>query len=155
MPASETEFLPIDHDYLDASYAWLRDEAFAALIMAAPVTRADQIKWFGSLEGREDYYIRGIRYGGAWIGGFGVRHIDRARRTAEYWVQIYPEELRAKGIGAATFGHCKDVARALGINAIDLYVARSNRSAFQAYERWGFFPAKSERADAYRMTYSL
>ena len=155
MTEIETEFLPIDRDYLDASYTWLRDEAFAALIMATPVTKAAQIKWFSSLKAREDYYIRGIKYAGAWIGGFGLRHMDRERRTAEYWVQIYPEEFRSKGIGTATFGHCKEVAREFGITSIDLYVAHSNRSALKAYERWGFSPAESERANAYRMTFTL
>jgi RimJ/RimL family protein N-acetyltransferase len=155
MVGDSIAFEAIDRGFLEQSLLWLEDKAFAALILAAPVTPEAQEQWFASLPSRDDYAIWGIKIQGQWVGACGLKHICHAQHNAEYWGYIYPTSLRGKGFGHHMFTFLVSEARQRGLQSLYLHVSIQNQMAIDAYTRWGFVMMPHEDPTPHLMEITL
>ena len=147
-------FENIDETFLAVSRQWMTDSDFRALIMAEPIDKDAQNKWFEGLPQMQDYKIWGIRHQNAWIGAFGLKGIRGELGIAEYWGYIYPKNFRGIGLGRRMFEKCRVYCRSNDIRTIELKVSVDNTLALSAYKKWGFQEKDSTAEGVLRMVFS-
>lgn len=129
-------------EYLHKSLIWLQEPILKRLTNTPDFTEETQREWFESLDGRDDYYIRGIRYNGIPVGACGLKHIND--HDAELWCYIGEESVRGKGIGHKIINHLIMYGKHLNLNSIWLYVIPLNVAAMRLYESHGFSEIKRD-----------
>jgi RimJ/RimL family protein N-acetyltransferase len=147
-------FKTIDETFLVVSRQWMADSDFRALIMAEPIQKDAQNKWFEGLPQMQDYKIWGIRKQDAWVGAFGLKRIRGELGIAEYWGYIYPKNFRGLGLGRRMFEKCRVYCQSNGIRTIELVVSPDNTLALSAYKKWGFQDGGRTTDGVLRMVFS-
>ena len=151
----EIYFKTINETFLPISLGWMQDNDFRVLIMANPIEKNDQQKWFDELKFRKDYVIWGVMHRENWIGAFGVKGISNKNIRAEYWGYIYPESLRNVGIGRQMFIHCCNYAISQNIQKLWLKVHVNNVKAIRSYLKWGLVNMATSSSEELHMNYNL
>ncbi len=129
---------PFDRQYFEASSRWLSNPELQKLIMAPEAEPQGRLLWFQSLQARDDYWIWGIGLNGHPIGCFGIKHVDVARSTGEYWGYIGEPHLWGKRIGPWMLSEAATVAHSHGLDSLYLRVWVENLRAIRLYRRVGF-----------------
>lgn len=131
---------------------WFSDpEVIYFLGRNAPVTMAEEERWFRDYERRTDEQIFAIEVEGNHIGNLGLHKIDRVHRKADVGIVIGEPTLWSKGYGTeamrVALGYAFDV---LGLNKVSLDVLEYNVRAIHTYERLGFQREGLHREDVYK-----
>ena len=135
--ADQLMLVPYDRRYLDLSWDWLADPETRALTMTPEFTREDQSRFFEALPERSDYRLWGIELvGDGPIGAAGLKRIRPG--IAEYFGYIGEKRLWGRGLGALLLAAVEGEAIGLGLDALDLTVARDNARAIRLYEKHGY-----------------
>lgn len=134
----EIQFVKYDDTFFALSKQWLTDPEIKLLTMTPELDEAARIAWYNTLEQRDDYYIRGILADGIPIGAVGIKHINRAAGTGEYWGYIGEKAYIGRGIGKKMMSAMYDAAHVLGLNKLILKVADYNMRAYRLYQKQGF-----------------
>lgn len=132
-------FIIYNKEVLEKSWQWLNDEEIRYLIQAPLISKEEQLAWFNQLENNPNYFIKGILYKQQIIGVVGLKKIDLANKTAEYFGYIGEKEYWGKGLGKEMIDYIKDYAKKeLNLDSIYLKVISDNTRAIRAYEKSGF-----------------
>ena len=135
--ADQLMLVPYDRRYLDLSWDWLADPETKALTMTPEFTREDQSRFFEALPERSDYRLWGIELvGDGPIGAAGLKRIRPG--IAEYFGYIGEKRLWGRGLGALLLAAVEGEAIGLGLDALDLTVARDNARAIRLYQKHGY-----------------
>lgn len=131
---------------------WFSDpEILRFLARSAPVTLAEEERWFHDYERRADEQIFAIEIEGRHIGNLGLHKIDHAHRKAEIGIVIGEPTFWAKGIGTEAMRVALRYAfDELGMNKVSLDVLEYNERAIKTYERVGFRREGIHREDVYK-----
>jgi len=117
----------------------------------APVTLAEEERWFRDYERRTDEQIFAIEVEGQHVGNLGLHKIDRVHRKAEVGIVIGEPSFWSHGYGTEAM---RVVLRygfdVLGLNKISLDVLEYNTRALRTYERLGFQREGVHREDIYK-----
>src|SRR5881396_341274 len=117
----------------------------------APVTLAEEERWFRDYERRTDEQIFAIEVEGNHIGNLGLHKVDRVHRKADVGIVIGEPTLWSKGYGTeamrVALRYAFDV---LGLNKVSLDVLEYNIRAIHTYERLGFQREGLHREDVYK-----
>jgi RimJ/RimL family protein N-acetyltransferase len=132
------EFVEYDRTFLQASSRWLRDAEIKRLTLTPDFSDEQQERWFESLSARTDYRIWGILAEGRPVGAAGLKNIDLAESSGEYWGYLGEKECWGRGLGRQIVAFVCDRARSLGLRRIYLRVAADNERAIALYTRTGF-----------------
>jgi len=133
---------PLAREDAEDVVRWRGDpEVHAQMFAAAPPSLEEHLRWFASLEGRNDRveFVIVENDGGRPIGTIGLSGIDRVNRRAEYGILIGDRGARGRGLAreasrlllAYAFGE-------LGMHRVYLHVFRENEAAVRLYGRLGF-----------------
>ena len=136
--SADCKALPIDSSFLDVSFDWFQDQEFSSLMMAPKITRDSHREWFESLPYRQDYKIWGVAYCDSWVGACGIKNIDLAKKTGEYWGYIGHVGFRRKGIGSWMLGHIERNALQIGLQYLTLKVLKTNKAAIALYKNFKY-----------------
>ena len=129
--------VPYTIECLDKSWIWLNDPEIRELTMTPPFTREEQQRFFHSLPERSGYNVWGVSLAGyGVIGAAGLK--NQSDSIAEYWGYIGERQLWGSGLGRKLIAAVESEARALGIIALFLKVARTNERAIALYMKMGF-----------------
>src|SRR5438876_2756389 len=117
----------------------------------APVTLAEEERWFRDYERRTDEQIFAIEVEGQHVGNLGLHKIDRVHRKSEVGIVIGEPSFWSHGYGTEAM---RVVLRygfdVLGLNKISLDVLEYNTRALRTYERLGFQREGVHREDIYK-----
>lgn len=126
-----------DRSYLDHSWHWLRDPEIKRLTMAGDFTRDDQLAFFETLEGRDDYKIWGVEaLDGTPIGAAGIKKI--ADGSGEFWCYIGERDWWGRRVGGEILDLCEQKARELSIDRLSMVAAIDNDRSIGLYKKMGF-----------------
>lgn len=128
--------------FLDLSWNWLNDEETRYLTNTPAFSKEDQLLWFYTLEGKEDYRIWGIRVDGEPVGACGLKNISG--NDGEYWGYIGEKDYRGKGIGTKIMECIERKALKLKLKRIWLRVIPENIAARRLYEKSGYTVGKPQ-----------
>lgn len=130
---STLEFEHFDEGFLEASERWQQDTEICELIDAAPFSKQDQLKWYASLAGRNDYRIWGVSLDGLPVGAVGLKAIGQD--AAEYFGYLGEKSCWGKGLGIQMLEYAENQARAMGIKVLRLRVLNHNTRAIRLYQK--------------------
>lgn len=133
-----TEFVEYDYTFLKLSRTWLSDPEIKKLTLTPDIDCTEQMKWFDSLQSRNDYYIQGVRIDGIPVGAVGIKNIDYSKNEGEYWGYIGEKEYIGHGIGSLMIDEMCIVAKNKLLNSLYLHVACYNERAYKLYLKKGF-----------------
>ena len=117
----------------------------------APVTLAEEERWFRDYLRRADEQIFAIEVEGKHVGNLGLHKVDRVHRKADlgivigeptYWSRGYGSEALRAAL-AYGFDH-------LGLNKVSLDVLEDNVRALRSYEKCGFVREGVHREDVFK-----
>jgi diamine N-acetyltransferase len=123
---------------------WFNDpEVRQKLLMIAPMSTAQEERWFESLRDRENDFIFAveIQAGEAWvhIGNVGLHKIDWRSRTAVFGIVLGEKKYWGQGYGTeATRTMLRFAFRTLNLHRVELEVFEYNPRAIRCYEKAGF-----------------
>lgn len=132
----DVEYREYDRAILEKSSEWLSDPEIKRLTFAPDLTREAQEKWFNSLKGRKDYYIRGIWRNDEPIGVVGLKNITDT--DAELFGYIGEKKYWGKAIGIEMVQLMLDYGRSINITSIYAHVRPDNPSSYKIHYRFGF-----------------
>lgn len=117
----------------------------------APVTLADEERWFGEYRRRSDEQIFAIEVDGKHVGNLGLHKVDRVHRKAELGIVIGEPAFWSKGYGTEAL---REALRygfgVLGLNKVSLDVIEHNARGIRTYEKCGFQREGVHREDVYK-----
>src|SRR5256712_9132017 len=117
----------------------------------APVTLAEEERWFRDSERRTDEQIFAIEVEGQHVGNLGLHKIDRLHRKSEVGIVIGEPTFWSKGYGTEAMRTALRYAFGpLSLNKVSLDVLEYNTRAIRTYERLGFRPEGVHREDIYK-----
>jgi UDP-4-amino-4,6-dideoxy-N-acetyl-beta-L-altrosamine N-acetyltransferase len=117
----------------------------------APVSMAEEERWFRDYERRTDEQIFAIDVDGVHIGNIGLHKIDRTHRKADVGIVIGEASFWSKGFGTeAMLTALRYAFGPLGLNKVSLDVLEYNDRAIRTYERLGFRQEGVHREDVYK-----
>lgn len=122
--------------YLNFSKKWLRDPEIKRLTMTPDFDDETQLKWFHSLQSKENYYIKGIKYKNKPIGAMGLKNINN--NCGEYWGYIGEKKYWGIGLGKYLIEYSIRYAKSLGLEYLYLKVDETNKRAIRLYEKNNF-----------------
>lgn len=131
-------FVNYDKNFCDLSWKWLNDSEIKTLTMSPDFTKESQNKWFEGLQQRNDYLIWGIECDNTPIGVVGIKNIDFADKTGEYFGYIGEKEYWSKGIGKLMMEYSVKKMREQKLEKLYLKVLNSNERAINLYLKKGF-----------------
>lgn len=131
-------FEKINESFLEVSFIWFQDLDLREMTLSSGFTREDQARWFASLPEREDYFIKGVKYDGRWIGAFGLKNINYDKGCAEYFGYIAEKTYRGQGFGTIMLRSAIDYSRRKLLNLVYLRVRGNNIGAKRLYQKFGF-----------------
>lgn len=132
----EIKLVKFNYKFLQLSTKWLQDEEILKLIDAPFVKIDEQIKWFKSLDKRDDYKVWGIDFEEIGIGVCGLKNINNIE--AEYFGYIGEKELWGKGLGQQILMNILYEAKQLKLIKVNLVVLKDNIRAIKSYKKFGF-----------------
>jgi RimJ/RimL family protein N-acetyltransferase len=132
----KTKLVEYNKIFLDLSWKWLNDKEIRKLTDTPQITRNDQLKWFNSLNEKEDYLIWGIEYDGIAIGACGLKNLTNT--NAEYWGYIGEKDFWGKKIGSDIMTLIEMKANKLNLSLLWLKVIPDNTRAINLYRKFGF-----------------
>src|SRR5688500_15199396 len=107
-------------------------------VLFAPWIRAAGADWLAEHE-RGVYYIAVAEVDGVPVGRAGINYEGTGMADTPFlWAAHVEPEWQSRGIGTILMHHLEDVARARGMRAIRLFVAKDNPRAAALYERLGY-----------------
>lgn len=144
----------VDYDlkFLEKSWMWLNDPEIRELTLTPGFSKEEQLKFYHSLPGKKDYWIKGIIDDNIPIGAVGLKHINIVSRSAEYWGYIGEKEYWRKGIGTFIVNQALIKAKELGLIKIYLRVSEKNLSAKSLYLKAGFKKQCAGEIEQYEIT---
>lgn len=126
-------------EVLNKSWNWLNDPEIKELTNTPDFTKEDQKNWFSKLQQMENYYIKGISFGGKIIGVAGLKKIDTNKKNAEYFGYIGEKQFWGKGLSKQILSEISYIAKEnLNLESIYLNVVSNNIRAIKAYGNFGF-----------------
>ena len=129
--------VPYTIECLEKSWVWLNDPEIRELTMTPYFTREEQQCFFQSLPERSGYDVWGVCLDGyGVVGAAGLK--NQRDSVAEYWGYIGERQFWGAGLGRKLIAAVEAEARALGITALFLKVARTNERAIALYMKTGF-----------------
>jgi GNAT superfamily N-acetyltransferase len=144
--------MTIDESWLPDMFGWLTDPVINHMARVGEITVEGQRRWFEGLEGRDDYWIRGIvDEDGRRLGAYGLRHINAY--AAEVFAYVGPSDARGVGIGRWTLLQCEQESQKRGLVRLWGIAAEYNAASRRTlrgldyvtvgpYEDWGLFVEK-------------
>jgi ribosomal protein S18 acetylase RimI-like enzyme len=107
-------------------------------LIFAPWMRAAGADWLAEHR-RGVYYVAVAEVDGTPVGRVGLNYEGTGMADTPFlWAAHVEPEWQGRGIGTILMGHLEDVARARGMRAIRLFVAKDNPRAAALYERLGY-----------------
>jgi ribosomal protein S18 acetylase RimI-like enzyme len=107
-------------------------------LIFAPWTRPAAAEWLDA-QRRGVYYIAVAEVDGVPVGRAGINYEGTGMADTPFlWAAHVEPEWQSRGIGTILMHHLEDVARARGMRAIRLFVAKDNPRAAALYERLGY-----------------
>lgn len=128
--------------YLGKSEEWLSDPYTKRMTCANDLTYEQRLKWFDTIQLREDYKIWGLEYDDVPIGVCGLKNIIGLE--GEYFGYIGERGYRGKGLGEAMMNQVFVKAREFGLSLIKLDVLHENIPAISLYSKMGFMEYQSD-----------
>lgn len=123
---------------------WFNDpEVRQYILLFAPMSTAQEERWFESLQDRKDDMVFAIeaRVGDAWvhIGNTGLHRIDWKERLAVFGIVLGEKDYWGKGYGTdATRAMLGFAFKTLNLHRVELEVFDFNPRAIRCYEKAGF-----------------
>lgn len=131
---------------------WFSDPQVTQFLgRAAPVTLAEEERWYHDYVRRGDEQIFAIEIDGRHVGNLGLHKVDRVHRKADLGIVIGETSYWSRGFGtdalrtALRYGFDQ-----LGLNKISLDVLEGNGRAIRSYEKCGFVREGIHREDVYK-----
>ncbi len=152
MKTDYINFVDYNEVFLDRSWIWLKDKEVKELTNTPDFTKEQQLEFYNSLNGKEDYYIKGIQYDKISIGACGLKKITSD--DAEYWGYIGEKEYWGRGLGKEILKYSIKKAREFKLSSIYLYVIKTNLRAIKLYEKFGFM-TEEETDQQFKMRLQL
>lgn len=134
----QIDFVKYDRRFFLMSGIWLMDPEIKKLTMTPDLDEEKRRQWFDNLDGRENYYIRGIEADSKPIGAVGIKHIDFDHHVGEYWGYIGEKSYIGLGIGKKMVAQMINIAHEYGLKSLLLNVAAFNTKAIGLYKSTGF-----------------
>ncbi len=143
---------PLGSGDLRRCVKWFSDpQVIQFLGRNAPVTLAEEERWYRDYTRRGDEQIFAIEVEGRHIGNLGLHKVDRVHRKADLGIVIGEAAYWSKGYGT-------DAMRAalqygfnhLNLNKVSLEVLEFNARAIRAYEKCGFVREGVHREDVFK-----
>ncbi len=134
----------IERTDIDTFLRWFNDPEVRQYLLAfAPMSRAQEERWFENKLNRGDDYLFAIEAStdGGWvhIGNAGLHNLDWKNRAVEFGIVLGEKEYWGKGFGtAATKAMLHFAFGELNMNRVELEVFDFNTRARRAYEKAGF-----------------
>ncbi len=131
---------------------WFSDPQVTQFLgRTAPVTLAEEERWYRDYLRRGDEQIFAIEIEGRHVGNLGLHKVDRVHRKADLGIVIGETTYWSRGYGTDAvvtalrygFGH-------LALNKVSLDVLEGNLRAIRSYEKVGFVREGIRREDVYR-----
>lgn len=117
----------------------------------APITLAEEERWFGEYKRRADEQIFAIEVDGKHVGNLGLHKVDRMHRKAELGIMIGEPAYWSRGYGTEALRAAMRYGfDALGLNKIALDVLEHNTRGIRSYEKCGFQREGIQREDVYK-----
>ena len=144
-------FVPYDSIFLQLSKKWLSDAEIKGLTMTPDFDDEIQIKWFNSLQDRDDYYIRGIQYKLEEIGALGIKNIHD--KCGELWCYIGEKQYWGKGLAYYIVDHAIRTARMLELDYLYLKIDVNNKMSYRAAKKNNFKTLFEDNQKIYMIRY--
>ena len=117
----------------------------------APVTLAEEERWFRDYMRHSDEQIFAIEIDGKHVGNLGLHKVDRVHRKADLGIVIGETAYWSRGYGTDAlrtaldygFGH-------LGLNKVSLEVLEDNLRAIRTYDKCGFVREGIHREEVFK-----
>ncbi len=117
----------------------------------APVTLAEEERWFGEYRRRADEQIFAIEVDGKHVGNLGLHKVDRVHRKAELGIMIGETGYWSRGYGTEALRAALHYGFGpLALNKISLDVLEYNARGIRSYEKCGFQREGVHREDVYK-----
>ncbi len=114
----------------------------------APVTLAEEERWFRDYARRSDEQIFAIEVEGKHVGNLGLHRVDRVHRKADLGIVIGETGYWSRGYGTEALRTALDYGFGpLGLNKVSLEVLEDNARAIRAYVKCGFVREGLHRED--------
>lgn len=136
-----------DREFLSKSWIWLNDPEMKALTLTPDFSKEEQLTFYDNLQGRKDYWIRGVIENGIPIGAMGLKNITAQK--AEYWGYIGDKSYWGKGIGVFMLNAAINQAKILKLAQLHLIVSNENLRAKALYLNNGFQLLETGRTEKY------
>lgn len=130
------ELVKFDSEYLKYSWEWLNDPEIKKMTLTPNFSIEDQKKFFMSIEQRNGYWIKGIKYNHVPIGVMGIKNINSIE--GEYWGYIGNKNYWGMGIGKLMLLAAVKKAEELSLSNLTLMVGNFNSRARNLYLKFGF-----------------
>ena len=133
----------IERDDVPTFVRWFNDpEVRKYLLMHAPMSMAQEERWFAGLADREDFiFAIDANRDGQWlhIGNTGLHQFDWKHRSAIFGIVLGEKDYWGQGYGAdAARTMLRFAFETLNLNRVELEVFEYNPRAIRCYEKAGF-----------------
>jgi diamine N-acetyltransferase len=140
----------IEREDIPTFVRWFNDpETRSYLLLLAPISTAQEERWFESLANRPDDYLfaieaavrNGVQASDEWhhIGNVGLHRIDWKNRTATFGIVLGERDYWGQGYGSdATRTMLAFAFGTLNLHRVELEVFEYNPRAIRCYEKAGF-----------------
>ena len=117
----------------------------------APVTLAEEERWFRDYVRRADEQIFAIEIEGKHVGNLGLHKVDRVHRKADLGIVIGETTYWSRGFGTDALQTALGYGfEHLGLNKVSLDVLEVNVRAIRSYDKCGFVREGVHREDVYK-----
>lgn len=142
-----------NEEHLEITFNWLSDPEIKRLTDAPDFTREEQLKWFASLNTRNDYIIYIVEFEETPIGAVGIKNIKD--KEGEYWTYIGEKEFWGKGLGKQIYLLGEKIAVERGLEKMIIIIAnKTNERSIKLHEKLGY-KIVDEKPEGYIMIKSL
>ncbi len=139
----DIQIVDYDKGFLNNSWEWLNEYEIKKLTNTPDFTKEDQLRWYQSIQNKQDYLIWGIVADSTPIGVCGLKKITQ--EDCEYWGYIGEKEYWGKGIGRNIMNLLEEKAKDINLKSIWLQVVQDNNRAIKLYEKSGYQIEKEEK----------
>lgn len=131
----DIEFREFNREVLEKTWEWLNDPVMRELTVAANFDKEAQEKWFQSIQGRDDYYIRSVWRDNEPIAVFGIKHITGV--DGEIWGYIGEKRYWGKAVGVNMLCYLLEQAKSMGLQSVYAKLLKKNLNSFKLLKRFG------------------
>ncbi len=143
---------PLANGDLRRCVKWFSDPQVTQFLgRNAPVTLAEEERWFREYLRRADEQIFAIEVEGKHVGNLGLHKVDRVHRKADLGIVIGEPAYWSRGYGTdALLAALAYGFGSLGLNKISLDVLEENSRALRSYAKCGFVHEGVHREDVFK-----